>query len=348
MSPPAGATVFFVGPLPPPLHGFSMINGAMLERLRARGPVAVYDRAPQGRAGVLAFVRALRAAPGGSVYLGLSGGLGQLKDLPYVLAARRAGRPLVVHHHSFAYLRTRPWQARLMLAAATGARHVVLCDCMADALVAGYGIARERVTVLSNAAFLPPAPPPPPRARGAALVLGFLGNITADKGIWLFFEALDRAAAAGLAVQGLVAGPVAGAIAARLARELAARAHCRHLGPVYGEAKAAFYDAIDVLLFPTLYANEAEPVTILEALAAGVPVLANARGCIADLVPADAGAVSRDDAGFVTMALAELQRQAADDEATRAARRHAAHAAFTALREGHARRAEALVASLRP
>lgn len=353
--------ILFVGPLPPPVHGFSVINAAMLARFQALVPAAVFDRAPpEGRgafgrllhgAVLLAryAARLLRAPRGSGLYIGLSGGLGQLKDLPYVLAARLAGRPVLVHHHSFAYLRRAPWYSRLVLALLNGrqgARHLALCGCMADALAQRYRIPRAQVEVLSNAAFLPPPPPLAPRERGAGLSLGFLSNITPDKGIWSFLELGDALAARGLPVQALVAGPVAGDIATRFAAEIARRDWCRHLGPVYGEAKAAFFGEIDVLVFPTVYANEAEPVTLLEAMSAGVPVLANARGCIAEMVPAEAGAVFADDARFVVLAGSALAAWAAEDAATWSRRRAAAREAFAALQAEHARRLDRIVRAL--
>jgi glycosyltransferase involved in cell wall biosynthesis len=353
--------IFFVGPLPPPVHGFSVINAAMLARFQAAGTVAVFDRTPapgRGRLGRLShalalwarFVRGLRAAPPGSgLYIGLSGGLGQLMDLPFVLAARLLSRPVLVHHHSFAYLRVRPWHARWVLGLLRGARHIALCDCMADALTAAYRIPRPRVSVLSNAAFLPapqagPPPAPEPVPEPGVLSLGFLSNISAEKGIWAFLALGDALVAQGLAVRALVAGPPAAGIAARLAQELAERPWCRHLGAVYGADKADFLRRIDVLVFPTFYANEAEPVTVLEALGAGVPVLANQRGCLRELVPAGAGAVFADDAQFVPLAAARLQAWVQAGAEAWQQRRSAAQAAYAALQAEHSARLATIVA----
>ncbi|OYV01746.1 MAG: glycosyl transferase [Burkholderiales bacterium PBB5] len=349
--------ILFVGPLPPPLHGFSFINGEMLARFRAApAAVSVFNRAPapsQGRvaswwqaaAAWLGFVRALGGAPRASaLYMGFSGGLGQLVDLAYLLVARLSGRPVVMHHHSFAYLRQRPTHTALVLRCARRARHIVLCDCMADALSRQYGIARAQIDVVSNAAFLPPAQA---LDRGhqpaASLQLGFLSNITAEKGIFAFFDLLTALRARGVAVQARVAGPVAPDIAQRFAQALAAQPDCQHLGPVYGEAKAQFYQGLDVLVFPTFYNNEAEPVTLLEALRVGLPVLANARGCIADLVPAGAGVVLHDDARFVDQAADTLQAWARQSTAQWQQRYQQAQQAFVQLRAEHAQRLAGIV-----
>lgn len=351
--------IHFVGPLPPPVHGFSVINRAMLDRFEAAGPVRVFDRAPRAagpaRLGAalarwLRFAGSLARAPRGSgLYLGLSGGRGQLEDALYLAVARLLGRPLCVHHHSFAYLRAPAWHARLALALARPGRHVVLGERMAEALAAVHGVARERVQVLSNAAFLPEGSEPAPAAEatGAApLRLGFLSNITAEKGIWAFLELGDALRAAGLPVQACVAGPAAPDIAKALAEALAARPWCQAPGAVYGEAKAAFFAGIDLLVFPTFYVNEAEPVTVLEALAAGVPVLANARGCLEEMVPPEAGAVLHGDERFVAQATACVQAWQAEGATAWQARRAAARRAFAQRQREHARRLAALVAEL--
>ena len=47
-------------------------------------------------------------------------------------------------------------------------------------------------------------------------------------------------------------------------------------------AKAKFFRDTDIVLFPSSYANEAQPMVIFEALANGVPVLATTVGYIAE------------------------------------------------------------------
>ncbi len=46
---------------------------------------------------------------------------------------------------------------------------------------------------------------------------------------------------------------------------LEAAGYASYLGPIYGDAKTAFYGNLDVLLFPSNYVNEAEPLVIHEA-----------------------------------------------------------------------------------
>jgi len=66
------------------------------------------------------------------------------------------------------------------------------------------------------------------------------------------------------------------------ARRLAVAERCRFLGPRHGEALEAQYADADVFVYPSRYENFGQ--TVLEAAAAGLPVLATATGVARDLV----------------------------------------------------------------
>lgn len=294
-------TVLFVAPLPPPVHGFSLISAAMLGRLQAQGAVEVFDRAPPRVAGsrgaqlrrtvfgTLAgfgrFAGRLVSKRGRSLYLALSGARGQWLDVGFLVLARLFRLPAFVHHHSFAYLNQPTLVARICMRASSTATHIVLCELMREKLTHVFGLPPDRVMVLSNAAFMPAddaAPSRPEKGREGAVTVGFLSNITEEKGIFDVFAAVQAAERQGLDIDLLIAGPVESSIEVRFRAELAKCRAARHVGPVYGDAKRAFLQSIDLLLFPTRYLNEAEPVTILEALRDGVEVLGARRGCIDD------------------------------------------------------------------
>jgi glycosyltransferase involved in cell wall biosynthesis len=355
--------ILFVGPLPPPVHGFSLINAAMLARFQAQAEsVVTFNRVPiAGALRIVGLIRGvsmfgrfaeklLQSPAASTLYIGLSGGWGQLKDLPYILAALLLRRRILVHHHSFAYLRQSALHARWVLSCLRGSQHIALCECMAQALSDRYRIPRAQIEILSNAAFVDQAYTPATvaeqvaqRAPGGPLRLGFLSNITADKGIWAFLELVDQLSSQGLAVIAQIAGPVASDIQIQFKAEVALRPSCRHIGAVYDEKKVAFFASIDVLVFPTFYANEAEPVTIIEALACGVPVVANARGCITDLLPAAAGVVFSNDSLFVTSAATCLQRWANEPAGFWLNRRLGALSVFAELQAEHASRVTRIV-----
>ena len=103
-------------------------------------------------------------------------------------------------------------------------------------------------------------------------------------------------------------------------RLLAGAVDVDYLGPVYGEAKRDFYQRLDILLFPTRYINEAEPLVIHEAIRSGVHVMACARGAIGEVLSNGAGLVFEQEV-FVAEAVAAIRALDADRAALASAQR---------------------------
>jgi glycosyltransferase involved in cell wall biosynthesis len=165
----------------------------------------------------------------------------------------------------------------------------------------------EKVVVVSNAAFLPTKAPRLSRMRSTPERLGFISNISFEKGILEFLDVMGSLRASGIEVRGYVAGPFQDAqIEEEVKKRLRHLPHVEYVGPKYGEGKSEFFEAIDVLLFPTKYANEAEPVTILEAFAHGVPVVGWERGCLASMIAGAEGFLVPRSADFVSAAVRQI------------------------------------------
>jgi glycosyltransferase involved in cell wall biosynthesis len=293
--------VAFVAPLPPPVHGFSNICAAMLEHLQTKASVSVFDRAPakSGRISLFrqltmpfAYLVWLLRNPDGKLYLALSGGLGQIIDWPYLLVSRLSGRPIFVHHHSFAYINAPSTLNRLLFASLREQTHLVLSPRMGRELVRIYGLNPAKVRVISNAAFFGAVPPPAlERNAEAPISLGYLSNISVEKGIVEFFAVLAELGRVGVAYKAQIAGPIAPSARRTFSNLLASSANTTYCGPVYDQAKREFYESLDVLLFPSDYPNEAEPLVIHEAIRSGTHVIACERGAIADILANGAGLV---------------------------------------------------------
>ncbi len=301
--------LFFLGPLPPPVHGFSAINQKMLTLLLARTDIRVFNSAPAVQTTntkwrsiskifhslrmLLAFLFLSIVKRPDSLYVGLSGGVGQIFDSIFILVARLTGANIYIHHHSFVYVNEVKRYNRFCMWVANRACHIALCDVMADKLGSTYGIPKVRIFILSNAAFLSEKMPFHIGAKPVqeVLTLGFLSNIIIEKGIVEFFDVIASLTQQGLRVKGLVAGPVDPALKDMFASLLTDQNEIEYIGSVYEEKKDVFFKSIDFLLFPTKYRNEAEPLTILEALREGVPVLAAGRGCIRSMISEKSGQV---------------------------------------------------------
>lgn len=330
-------SIFFVGPLPPPTNGFSEISRRMLDFLSLKNSVRIFDVAPSVTLYAVifkwcCFVFFLVKKKPFSLYLAFSGGRRQWIDLCFILVAWLRGVRVFVHHHSFSYLDANNLSLVLKLGIFKHVIHIVLCDCMRDDLARQYGINLSNIRVLSNSAFFDDALSiDRTELRSSRLQVGFLSNISFEKGIFEFFSVLNSAVLAGVTMDGVIAGPVDSAISKSFARNLASSSGIRYVGSVYGGDKESFFASIDVLFFPTRYPNEAEPVTILEALSFGIPIIAFDRGCIRGMVSESAGTVFTYSAVFVEHALAAL-RPLAESPAKLANAKLAARASFDASR----------------
>jgi len=268
-----------------------------------------WRRARRAAAATVALVqeRRLRGDPV-RVHLGCDGGAGMLYAMALTVAARLAGCSLAFHHHSHANLdRKRLLLAMLVWLGGQRALHVALRSPMADALRRRYGEALQ-IATLSNAAFVP-LPDPMRATDGAAptrpLTIGMISNLSPAKGLDQFL-ALARALRASPGVTCALAGPAASARDRMAIQNSVAAGEVTWAGPIDGADKSAFYQQIDLLVFPSRHVHEAEPMVVLEAMAHGVPVLATDRGCIRDLL-GDAGVALPQESDFVPAALALIR-----------------------------------------
>lgn len=166
-------------------------------------------------------------------------------------------------------------------------RIVVLSDGHGR-LLRAHGLPWERVTVLPNFVTEFAAA----SAAGAGRYALVAGRLVAEKG----FDTAIRAARAA-SVPLLIAG--SGPDEGRL-RELAAGADITFLGWLAPERLAEVRAGAGVLLAPSR-CEEACPYAVLDALAAGVPVLASDRGGLPELVGSAAVVPAQDDEAWTGM-----------------------------------------------
>lgn len=342
----APRAVVAIGPIPPPVTGFAVITERMIAHLSADREVHAVSVSPAtaakgARYHLSRIVRVLKAVGvlaarrrrARLAYLGCDGGFGLVYTGALVAAARLLGYATVLHHHNYTYI-DRPWRLMERVLRIGGPRlaHIFLAESMAADFAARYAGTGPAV-VVSNAAFVPPAEMAATAADDPArpLTIGLLSNLSRAKGLTLFLDLMRAADEAGLPLCGILAGPVADpADAAQVAEARSAFGdRLTVLGPVAGAAKAAFYRDIDVFVFPTTYANEAQPTVLFEAMAAGCEAIAYDRGCIASQLAGWGCTVPRN-AAFVPPALERLLEIEADRRAGRSRRSEIA-AAFVRL-----------------
>ena len=156
------------------------------------------------------------------------------------------------------------------------------------------GVAAERIAVIPHGVDLAAFPVEPPdlaarrRARGGRLVIGFLARGCPEKGLDQLVGALPLVAerhdvevvAAGATIE-TERDYLASCHA--LARDLGMTDRFRWLGQIDRAAKLDLLASIDVFALPTPRA-EAKGLSAIEALAAGVPVVASNHGAFPELL----------------------------------------------------------------
>jgi glycosyltransferase involved in cell wall biosynthesis len=294
--------VLSIGFFPPPVDGQRLITQRMFERLDAATIVARHDLDQFPRLGRLSkplsaiaaclLLIAARLKGFSTLYLAPHSGMGLAYSCAIVATARALGYRLSIHYHSYRNM-ARHSQLMAMFIALCGrdATHIVLAPPMAQDLRGLYGKLRD-VAVLSNAVFVRPRDLRR-RPAGGRLRLGHLSNLSRQKGIVQVLDCLRELVVRGVDVELRLAGPAGDAETRALisAAEAELRERLVYLGRLDAEGVHGFYDGIDAFLFPTMHEHEAEPLVIVDAVAAGVPVIATDRGCIGYLLAGEAGTV---------------------------------------------------------
>jgi glycosyltransferase involved in cell wall biosynthesis len=342
------------------MHGAAAVNAAMRELIREAGvePITIdtaarnLDRAISAR--LLRIPRVIRGLTrvlvrrrtlSRIIYIGASGGAGQLYDILFILLARLHEMEICVHHHSFSYLdKYSSLMALLVRLAGPRTIHVTLSPEMANRLRALYRA--ECVIAVSNSAILLPKVVRPIEPRKRLRVLGFISNISLEKGIFEFLDLLQSTQELGLPIEGKIAGPFQDEeIASKVLARLRTLENVTYVGPKYGADKEQFYACIDALVFPSRYVHEAEPLTIHEAMMCAVPVVAYDRGAIAEIVSAKCGRIISSAEPFVPAALLQISAWLKDSAGFEVASGAAAQR-FDSFRQTYKSELDALINSL--
>lgn len=228
------------------------------------------------------------------------------------LGCQLAGHRALIHHEegfgadeTARLLRRRTWARRLLLRRAAAV--VVPSQCMRDVALRVWRLPATRVRYLANGVDLARFPPGAPR-RGDEVVIGCVAHFRPEKDVPALISAFARSAHAARARLVLVGDGPDRARAAALARDLGIDARVRFAGAVTDTAKE--YAAFDV--FALASRTEQMPLVVLEAMAAGLPVVAPAVGDIARMVDPENAPfiVSPGDPAALAAALDHLIRDA--------------------------------------
>ncbi len=233
------------------------------------------------------FLRTLVRRRVDLVHIHTCSGFTVFRDLVEAALARALGRRVVLHIRGgrfveFARSRRGLGGALLRWGLRRADAIIVLAAAWRRGLAPFTG--RTPVFVVPNAA--PIGPPPAPRHPRRPCRLLHFAPLSVAKGFDDLLVAAAQLRRQGLTFELIAAGPVCGASPAAWrarAAELGLRERVRFIGPVPESARCELLAAADVFVHASH--NEGLPNAILEAAAAGLPVVATAVGALPEMAP---------------------------------------------------------------
>jgi glycosyltransferase involved in cell wall biosynthesis len=300
--------ILVIGALPPPQHGVTGVNEILLRAVRQskafdvrhldisdRRPISTVERFDWGNVyaalkhGMQCLWQLLAWRPD-IVYVPLSQkALGFLRDSLFLVPARLVGCGVVVHlhggnFHEFYRGASPLLQALIRFCLVRVHAAIVLGESLKSCFV-GL-VPHERIVVVPNGIpdFATTGIPARPNARLRAL---YWGTVDTEKGIHVFLDAALRILGQTDGIEFLVAGPWFRASERdeilNLVRTQNRENAIRFLGEVSGAKKNETLFSADILVFPSVD-QEGLPLVVLEAMCAGLPVIAADRGCLREVV----------------------------------------------------------------
>jgi glycosyltransferase involved in cell wall biosynthesis len=324
--------ILIVGPTPPPYHGVAMAIKTLLDSRLTQSFAVVHlelaDRRGIGHVNkpdlhdVVLFIRQwlrllrllIRYQPQIMYFVLSQSTIGVLRDSLFVWPARLFGAKVMAHLHGGGFRnwysgRWLPMRLYARWLMRTVDRTIVLGESLRgqfDGLVAS-----ERIAVVPNGIEDIGIGSPQlasPQRRWQVLYLNTLNKM---KGAMVMLEAVALVARQRTDVEFVFAGPWSHdehrreADAHIASHQLAA--FITFTGQVAGEEKRALLHSADLFVFPGIQ-QEGQPLVVLEAMAAGLPILFTNRGCLGEtLRDGESGIeVPADDAGALAVQIQRL------------------------------------------
>ena len=277
--------------LPPPMHGAAKMNQFAIKALakdfdlhviemRFARTLSEVNRFSVRKIGlaVWLWLRLVWALPRAkALYICFSpNGFSYYRDCLYVLLAKLLRVPAILHLHGrgLPEMRRSKW-AELFQKMVLKGQTVILLGESLRAEIEGLDCKSAIISnCLDDSAFIGPAtkqwvPHDPIR-------LLWLSNLFQAKGIETLLAACEILHAQGIACHLTIAGAggdISEAELGTLLEKYQMHAAATYLGPVSDPERQDAFKNSELFIFPSHYANEAQPLVVLEAMAANVPVI---------------------------------------------------------------------------
>jgi glycosyltransferase involved in cell wall biosynthesis len=297
--------ILIYGQLPPPFHGTNIMTRVFLKALRELGfeaeisskqfsrSIEEVNRLKPAKVGryigfFLKFLRDLRISQTDLVVYFLSSRrMGLMAELPFVLWAQIFHVPYVLYLHTRGYgkLYSRSLLFRGILRQIF--RPALACFILGDRLRQDIGVFFPGKTYILPNCIDGPEPLGRAPVPSKAQVL-FLSNINESKGIRTLMAAIPQVIGSSPDVLFVLAGPWQDRSVEKEVLEFVERRGIREsvrwTGPVFGKDKADLLASSDIFVFPSHYPLEAMSLVVLEAMQAGLPVIASDIGSLPEVV----------------------------------------------------------------
>lgn len=313
---PRRPKVIIIGPTPPPYHGMTTVTRTLLESDVLQRSYEVLhldtaDRRSQENMGRFDWTNAalalrhagrlaglvLRHRPD-AVYVQVSqNAWAYLRDALFIIIAKVLGARVLTHLNGGGfrdfYEAANPptrwlirWTSGLLDGAAVLGRGL--------RWIYGGLVPEDRIFVLPNG--IPdPMSEGPAGGETAGVTVTYLGTLIRSKGFPLLIRAAERLRSEGLSVRLVCAGSwyldEDRVEAESLVSDLGLTDAVEFPGVVTGTAKERLLRETDIFGFPTSYPPEGQPFVILEAMAAGLPIVTTGRGAIPDMVETEVNGI---------------------------------------------------------
>lgn len=303
-----------VASCPPPIAGQSAATAMLLRHLeRERFPFRVVDLSREFYDTGSRFVaRAKRAARVATlpmhvrrairsfgnkpvaVYLQIGQSTSSLiRDIPILASSRRLGARTIVHLHGGGFVKAAaeaPALVRRLLR--RNLRHTTRAIVLSASLKAQFEeyIEVDKIEDIANGVDEPLAQFAISNARTPGshpFTALYLSNLIESKGYVTFLHAAKLSHERGLAHRWILAGRQSDQTPVDPARFIAKHQLqdvAQYVGPAYGQTKFKLLQAADAFVLPTSYPTEGQPISILEAMHFGLPIVTTRAGGIQDIV----------------------------------------------------------------
>lgn len=304
--------ILIIGPTPPPFHGVAvsiqaLLSSRLIMKYFSIIHLDIADRRPMSNIGrfdlgnvLLALkhffqflVLFIRNRPD-IVYIPISQNLlGFLRDALFLIPTILARKRLIIHLHG-SYFRefyeTSPAVIKKLISwiLKHTSKMIVLGENLRD-LFKGL-MPLEKVTVIPNG--LDPEPlerlREKERLHSNSLQIIYLGTLMEEKGYWEVLQAIPDVVRYFPQARFIFAGEFYRPESRLRCEEFIHSHKLEHTvsltGVVTGDEKIQLLLNSDILVFPTTYQYEGHPFVILEAMAAGLPVITTDQGAIKETV----------------------------------------------------------------